>query len=205
MKNTKKIAIYDPYLDTIGGGEKHFISIAQVFALAGYHIDILWDDPLIIEEISKRFNLSIPHVSVIPNFLKEDSIAKTLKTREYEYLFYTTDGSYFFSLAKKNVIFAMVPLKSLYTPTIPNRLKLVNYQFVANSLFTKSFIEKWGYHNVSVLYPYIDDVYLKQETNNNKEKIILTVGRFFSQLHSKRHDIAISFFKELQKNNQMKG
>ncbi|EKE14265.1 MAG: hypothetical protein ACD_12C00601G0004, partial [uncultured bacterium] len=37
MKNkSKRIALYDPYLSTLGGGEKHILSILDVFAEQGY-------------------------------------------------------------------------------------------------------------------------------------------------------------------------
>ncbi len=112
MKNiNKKVAIYDPYLDTNGGGEKHLLSIAQIFDELGYEINLLWDDTNIKDELLKRFNLTFQNLQIIPNFLKSKLVKKTLKTSEYDYLIYISDGSYFASLAKHNYIFSMVPDK----------------------------------------------------------------------------------------------
>ena len=47
MKNKiKRVALYNPYLDTLGGGEKHILSILDVFAEQGYEINIFWDKNL---------------------------------------------------------------------------------------------------------------------------------------------------------------
>lgn len=121
-----------------------------------------------------------------------------MQTKEYEYFFYVTDGSYFFSLGKRNYIFCMYPQASLYRPTWLNRLKWSRFEFVANSHFTKSFIDWWTGKKSQVIYPYIDVSPLEKVRAFKKDKIILTVGRFFKHLHAKRQDILIKAFKQLQ-------
>ena len=39
-----KAAIYDPYLDTLGGGERYMITAAQVLSENGYKVDVEWRD-----------------------------------------------------------------------------------------------------------------------------------------------------------------
>jgi len=187
----KKVGVYDPYLDTLGGGEKYILSIMDVFAELGYEIDIFWDQDL-SKEIKDRFSLqSIKRLKWInkKNF-------KNLWT--YDYFFYITDGSYFFSGAKKNFVYAMIPDKKLYSLSLINRLKLINYQFITHSLFTQKWLKKFGIKS-TVIMPYLDNKLIKQDTNSfKKEKIILSVGRFFSHLHSKRQDLMIKTFKDLK-------
>src|SRR3989339_210729 len=152
----KKVGVYDPYLDTLGGGEKYILSIMDVFAELGYEIDIFWDQDL-SKEIKDRFSLqSIKRLKWInkKNF-------KNLWT--YDYFFYITDGSYFFSGAKKNFVYAMIPDKKLYSLSLINRLKLINYQFITHSLFTQKWLKKFGIKS-TVIMPYLDNKQMKQDT-----------------------------------------
>lgn len=193
MKNiSKKVGLYDPYLDTLGGGEKHILSILEVFAEQGFEIDILWNNDL-SDEIKKRFSFS----SQLIDQLKWVDKKNLKNLQPYDYFFYVTDGSYFFSRAKKNFVFCMVPNKKLYNLNLLNRLKLWNYRFISNSPFTSSWLKRWGVSSTVVL-PYINDKLIKKN-NIKKENIILSVGRFFPQLHSKNQGEMIRAFKKLKK------
>lgn len=194
----KKIAIYDPYLDVLGGGEKHLLSIAQVFEEVGYSVDVLWDDKGIKDSLQAMLNVSFKNLTIIPNFLRQNPMMKLVKTARYDRFFYVTDGSYFFSAAKKNYVFCMYPKRELYSLISTTAFKLRNFSFIANSHFTAEFIKSWTGKKVSVVYPFIDKEFLVKE--KNPKKIILTVGRFYEHLHSKRHDVVISAFIELKKN-----
>ena len=68
MKNKKRVALYDPYLDTMGGGEKHILQILKVLSEEGYEIDVLWNNAAIINDIS-RLGIEITNMSIVPNFL----------------------------------------------------------------------------------------------------------------------------------------
>jgi len=204
MKNkTKKAALYDPYLDTLGGGEKHILSILEVFAEQGYEVNIFWDKNL-TKEIKDRFAFRCIDTSkYLPNIFKNNSFPlKTLRTLQtlkiFDYFFYVTDGSYFFSGAKNNFIYAMIPDKKLYSLNLINRFKLINYKFITHSLFTQKWLKKFGIES-KVIMPYLDNKLINQKIDySKKEKIILSVGRFFSHLHSKRQDLIIKTFKDLK-------
>lgn len=203
MKKNKRAILYNPYLDILGGGEKHILSILKVFDEYGIFIDILWNDPEILKKIADRFNLTFKSATIKTNFLKsENFISKFMETGKYDYLFYVTDGSYFFSKARKNYIFSMYPERSLYKKTFLNNLKWSNFEFIANSNFTAKYISRWTLKKSQAIYPYID---IKNDpltkSKYEKEKIILSVGRFFGHLHSKKHEILIEAFKDLQNLN----
>ncbi len=204
--NQKKVALYNPYLDVLGGGEKHILSILKVFNELGNKIYIFWDDDL-NETIKKSFGLIFkPQIGFLPNIFKNkkfpfSTIEILKKTSRFDYFFYVTDGSYFFSLAKKNFIFSMVPNKKLYPTMIINRIKTYNYKLIANSKFTQKFLNKWGIQSI-VIEPYIEDEFINLPLTK-KDKIILSVGRFFPHLHRKNQDLIIQMFKKIKQRNQL--
>jgi glycosyltransferase involved in cell wall biosynthesis len=204
MRRTKKALLYNPYLDTLGGGELHALSIMKIFSENGIETDILWDDPSILTKIETQFALNLTKVKIIPNFLLHtNQIEKYNRTGNYDILLYVTDGSYFFSRAKRNYIYAMYPQDNLFSKGFIDNLKLKNFSLIANSKFAASLIRKITGREVEVLYPFIQDNLFAKDYS--KDKIILNVGRFFKHLHSKRQDIIIKSFKELkQKSNLFK-
>lgn len=198
----RNVALYDPYLDVMGGGEKHILSILQALQDETTEINVFWNKDLskpIKDILNMRFK---PEIKFQPDIFKSSFFKKTATLSGYDMFFYVTDGSYFFSPAKKNFIFCMVPNKKLYANSIINKLKILNVKFISNSKFTQNCLSKWGIKS-EVIYPYIDQGYLDFEINNTKkEKIILSVGRFFKHLHAKKHDIIINAFKEMKKKNE---
>lgn len=196
----KKVALYNPFLDVMGGGEKHILSILKVIQDNGYEAFIFWDDDL-SESFEQKLNLHFSEkIQFLPNIFPQASIIdKAKRLNDFDIFLYVTNGSYFYSSAKKNIIFAMVPDKKLYDTSIITRLKLLNSQFISNSHYTQKWLQRWGTKS-DVIYPYIDEEYIKIDvTALKKEKIILSAGRFFKHLHSKRQDIMVETFKKLKK------
>jgi len=216
LEKPMKIAFYSPYIPdvTIGGGEKHLLDMA--LALADEHqVYVLisegkYDRELefIKEKYERFFGLDLSQLKFISTPL--GSVAgffhKLLFTRQFDYLFYWTDGSLFFSLAKTNNLHLQIPF-TISRNGFFDRLKLANWrQKNANSHFTKKVIEqRWRTKVPYVINPMVD--LAEFSPNTKKEKIILNVGRFFRQLHSKRQDVMVEAFKQLvDKNPQlMKG
>ena len=202
----KRAALYNPFLDTLGGGEKHILSILKVLEEKGYEINIFWDKNL-QKQIEDRFLLQyVNKLKFLPNifnhqrsFNPQSSLRKLRILKNFEIFFYVTDGSYFFSSAKKNFIFSMVPDKKLYNLNLINRLKLYNYRFISNSTFTSKWLDDWGIKS-EVIMPYISDNLLNKSINfDQKDKLILSVGRFYPHLHTKNHVEIIKTFQKLKK------
>ncbi|MBI4973525.1 glycosyltransferase [Candidatus Roizmanbacteria bacterium] len=191
-------ALYDPYLDVMGGGEKHILSILQVLEKDGYEVSLFWDQNL-SSQIKNKLNLQFSNLSFVPDIFKTQSPIEKVKTlKDYDVFFYVTDGSYFFSGAKKNVIFCMVPNPALYKMGLMNKLKTYGNQFVANSSYTQKLLQKWGIKS-DIIYPYVTEDLLQTKPEIVKEKIILSVGRFFGHLHTKKHEDIIKTFLTFQK------
>lgn len=201
----KKAALYDPFLDVMGGGEKHILSILKVLEEKGFEIHIFWNND-VNDSIKHILNINFSNkITYHKNIFitKQPFVNKYRSLKPFDIFFYVTNGSYFFSSSKKNYIFSMVPDKKLYKMGILNKIKTYNYEFISNSYFTKNCLKKWKI-NSKVLYPYIGKEYLSLRRDVQKEKYILSVGRFFRHLHSKRQDITINLFKELKKSTQFK-
>lgn len=200
MKSQKKVLLYSPYIDTFGGGEKHYLSILKVLENFGFQIDIAWTDSSVLKKIDDNLGIHFKNALVLETYLKKNTLSKLLSTKEYDILIYVTDGSYFFSLAKKNYVFSMVPDEKLYKKNLMNGFKLHNFTFISNSNFTQINLRRWGI-NSEVIYPYIDKE-LSENAVSVKKQYILSVGRFFSNLHNKNHIEMIKLFNKLvHKNN----
>jgi len=67
----KQAAIYDPYLDTLGGGERYTLTVAEILLQHGYKVDIFWSgDSSIIEKAEKRFSLNLSGINVISDIFE---------------------------------------------------------------------------------------------------------------------------------------
>ena len=200
----KTAALYNPYLDTLGGGEKHILSILKVLESRGYQISIFWDHDL-RKETANRLNVSFQNITFLPNiFSKKHSIIEKLKAlKSFDLFFYIPDGSYFFSSARRNYIFAMVPTKTILPHRLLDFIKIWNYKWIANSPFTKKWFSE-QHIQTDVITPCIEDDFVSTDILTiEKEPIILSVGRFFKHLHGKKQHIAIDAFRNIKKNNPL--
>lgn len=187
----KTVGLYTPYLDIMGGGEKHILSILKVFDDAGYNTIIFWDTDLSVE-IENKLKLTFANLRFEKNLKSMTFFEKARKISPLDWMLYVTNGSYFFSPAKKTAIFCMVPERKLYNLSPLNSLKTANATFIANSHFTASWLHKWGIQS-QVVYPYVTEELFSEEPRQRKP-IILTVGRFFKHLHTKRQQDVIRTF-----------
>jgi len=204
-----KVCLYSPYIPKhFGGGEKYFFTVAQVFAKKSLvYIAISSSTPVspqqnlrlkklyeefLGEKLNKNINFIASPLGTNSNFF-----SKLLWTKQFDTMYYATDGSLFFSLAKQNVLHIQIPFTNTHSSFL-SRIKLNNWSVKnTNSKFTKKVIEKsWQTKIDYIHYPVIvEEINVDLE---KKEKIILHVGRFFKQLHSKRQDVLVSIFAKLK-------
>lgn len=197
-----KIAVYSPYLDSFGGGERYMITLAECLADKN-EVDILLDNHLFEVEslkinLSKRLNLTLNNVYFIKapigkgsNFLSRINFLKN-----YDYLFYLTDGSIFLSTAKVSILHFQVPFDNKVNKGLWGRKKMKSWKMaIYNSLFTKNIVEKTWDLRGEIIYPPVD---IENFKPFKKEKMILSVGRFVSFTKSKKHEVMIDAFKKMQ-------
>jgi len=68
----KKAAIYDPYLDTLGGGERYCLTVAETLLANGYNVDMFWSKGKdIITKAESRFNLNIAKINLVEDIFNQ--------------------------------------------------------------------------------------------------------------------------------------
>lgn len=181
-----KAAIINPYLDTLGGGEKYTLSFAKVLSENGYDVDIEWKDKSILNVLTNRFGMKLQKNINIVNDAK--------RGENYDLCFWVSDGSIPTLRSSKNFIHFQVPFTNVNGKSLLNRMKLFRVtKIICNSDFTKNIIDNEYGVNSDVLYPPID---INSFKIKRKENIILYVGRFSSLLQVKGQDVLINSFKK---------
>jgi glycosyltransferase involved in cell wall biosynthesis len=189
-----KIAIQSPYLDTLGGGERYILTIAEHLS-KNHEVTMLWDGENIVNSARERLNIDLSKVKFYKNIFKSKSLGEKYSVlKDFEVCFVVSDGSIPIGLSKKNILHFQVPFKT--TPKLGNSVKLLSWKkIIVNSAFTKNVIDKsYGVKGI-VLYPPVD---IESIRPLEKKNVILSVGRFFSPLHDKKQNILIDAFKKMK-------
>jgi len=179
-----KAAIVNPYLDTLGGGERYTMGVARALMNNEYQVDIEWKDPTIKEKLEKRFNIDLKDANFIDDVGRGD---------EYDVCFWVSDGSIPILRARKNFLHFQVPFHGVNGKTLLNKMKFFKIEkIICNSYFTKKIIDKeYGVESI-VLYPPVDVADFKPR---RKEKLIVSIGRFSQLKQAKRQDVLVKAFK----------
>lgn len=191
-----KALFFSPYLDILGGGELYTLSWAKFLSQKGYKIELAWPETNILEKIKTRFNFDLKGVKITPAlyalFREKAPIRKKhLLTRNFDLIFYLSDGSIPFLFGEKNLVHFQVPFTTRPDSSLINFLKFrfIN-KVICNSYFTKSFIDKTYHVDSQVIYPYAQKVF----SPGKKQNIILSVGRFDKTINEKKQEVLIKAF-----------
>jgi len=191
-----KAGFFDPYLDTVGGGERYVLTLGEHLSQKGWEVIVFWDNPKIKEKLENRFNFDLNRVKFLP--IQKNLFERWKLSRDYDLFFWLSDGSIPFLFAKKNILHFQVPFHKVGGRSPWNLIKLkMIHCVVCNSLFTKKFIDKEYGVNSKVIYPPVD---VEKFKPGKKENIILSLGRFSQLLQAKRQDVLIKVFKEMVDN-----
>lgn len=196
------IGIYSPYLDTAGGGEKYILTIAE-FLSEKENVDFLLGTHLYnidVDDVKKRINflhgLKLTKVNFIkaPIGLDSSFLSRLYFFRKYDLLFYLTDGSIFYSTAKKNIIHFQVPFENTERRSLWGKIKMSSWKLaIYNSKFTKDIVNKSWPISGEVIYP---PVSIGEFKPLKKKKQIISVGRFANN-KSKKQLVLIKAFNTL--------
>ncbi len=200
MEKRVIVSVYSPYLPKhFGGGEKHLLSVVAALLKKNAQVSV-WVDGAEDLELAKAkyqqyFGLDLSK-SIWVRRPRRTILDKLARRSAGDVHYSVTDGSLYIPNAKYNILHVQIPFTHALSAW--ESLKLSMWQVIqTNSSFTAGFIEdSWGRRPEAVIYPVVDDEFFK--TSQPKEKVILSIGRFFTQLHSKRQDVLIEAFKKLQ-------
>jgi len=181
-----RVAIYNPYLDTLGGGERYTMAAAQAFVSAGYEVHIEWKSEKVLKKLEERFGIRHDkRIKIIPDIKRGDG---------YETCFWVSDGSIPLLRARNNFLHFQFPFRKVRGRSLINKMKLFRVKAViCNSEFTKRFIDREYGVESTVVYPPVSVTKFRAK---RKENMILYVGRFSNLAQAKRQDVLISVFKK---------
>ena len=193
-----RVVIHDPYLDTLGGGEKYVLAVASYFLKKKCSVDIIFNQKIEKSLLVERFRLPIKKINIVNiDINKLSIIGKYLFFRKYDYSFIVSDGSVPLPFSGKNFLHFQVPFNKQKVSFL-DKLKLKLFDtVVVNSSFTKKIIDKTYSINSAILFPPVT-IFKK----SNKKNLIISIGRFNAQLNSKRQDVLIEAFKIFSKTNK---
>ncbi|MCJ7827653.1 glycosyltransferase, partial [Patescibacteria group bacterium] len=176
MKN-KRALVIDPYLDTLGGGERYMLTAANCLAQLGFETEVWGFGKEWKPKAEEKFGLNLNDLQFVPQKIERLTLLHRRQLmKDYDLCFWLTDGSLPFLFAKQNILHFQVPFRGVNTKPILNKFKLKGIsQVVCNSRFTKKVIDQeFGVRSV-VIYP---PVGVTEFQPGKKEKVILYTGRF---------------------------
>lgn len=196
-----KIGIFDPYLDTLGGGEKYMLTLAECLSTQ-HDVSVFWNDQSIKDTAEKRFSINLSKIQFVPNIFDSaiGLFRRLITTREYDLIIYLSDGSIPTVFSKKLFLHFQFPTEWVtHVPTKSKVKLIVTNAILCNSEFTKKYIEKLYGKECVVLYPPVDVDHAYSKVP--KENIIVSVGRYTrpNGVEFKKHSILINNFKTLSK------
>jgi glycosyltransferase involved in cell wall biosynthesis len=196
-----RIGIFDPYLDTLSGGEKYMLSIASCLSRE-HEVFIFWDEEKETEiktEAKRKLNIDLSSVKFYRNLFSPSvsSTARFFESKDFDKIIYLSDGSIPF-VGTNLYIHFQFPIEWVNGKTLKTKIKLSRVKKIfCNSKFTKSFIDRKLGIVSDILYPPVD---LHVVKNVKKENTILHVGRFDVDSHEanyKKQDVMIDIFKNM--------
>jgi glycosyltransferase involved in cell wall biosynthesis len=239
----KKVALYNPYLSTKGGGEKVCLALADSLQhTLGCSVYLVSHGEVDLDDLASYFKLDLSGIQVVQidydslfykilarvplpgrlrNIFLDHRVLKTLKSKDFDIFINNCYQSNLPSPIKRGVYMCMFPqrlqgtqpnaspIKKLYVGLATRLSRMVlhpgyknpidTYQVItANSAYTQGFITSRWHKDSDILYPICENMH---EDGIAKEKIILSVGRFFAndgESHHKRHDALLATFARMK-------
>lgn len=192
-----EIGIFDPYLNTLGGGERYVMTLAEYLSQQGHQVNVFWNDKRIKDDIKRRLGINLGKIEFVEDIFssRKKLFQKWRITRKYDLIFWLSDGSIPFLFAKKNILLFLVPFKGVGGRSVLNKIKLKRFShIICDSRFTQKYIDREYGVKSQVIYP---PVAVKDFKPGRKENVILAVGRFCKALHAKKQEVLISGFKQM--------
>jgi glycosyltransferase involved in cell wall biosynthesis len=201
---TDSALIFNPALHVLGGAEQYNFDVGAFLRARGYDVVIAAPRLPTIGQIQERGWTTDFHLAPL-------SVGKLTEfSREFDVLVNTASSPPRPSLAKRSFLVVQFPV----TPVSgwrrapgaaghvwsPLRLRwrqrrnLAGYKCVVYSEFVAGWMRRRWHVESSILPP---AVRLGHYEPDQKEHVILGVGRFYPEFHRKRHDVLIDAFRQI--------
>jgi glycosyltransferase involved in cell wall biosynthesis len=193
-----KIGIYNPYLDSLSGGERYMLTIASALQHT-YEVHVFWNDKTLREKAENRLSINLSKVQFVPTVFSPGIpiISSFIKTKMYDVIIVLSDGSIPFIASRFGILHFQRPFQQVKGTSFANRLKMRNFQtIICNSKFTKRYIDKEFNVTSQIVYPPVD---ITSFFPGKKENVIISVGRFHP---FKKQDVLIKAFAKFFPDNK---
>jgi glycosyltransferase involved in cell wall biosynthesis len=198
-----RIGLYDPHLATLGGGERYFLSILEeAVRLPGASVTLLSPERV---ERSRFHRFGINVDDAVFGWERAGDSEVTAASRHLDLLVVLANDVPPLSHARRSVAVIQFPHRSHTGPRgqalralglSKARPALRSYRrFLCYSEFAREHIRGRLGVNAVVVPPPVEAAAV---TTTVKEPVILSVGRFFSDWHSKNQHVLVEAFAELE-------
>ena len=197
-----RIGFYDPHLATLGGGERYFLSILEeAVRLPGASVTLMGPERV---ERSRFHRLGINLDDSVFGWARAGDAEVTEASRHLELLVVLANDVPPLSHARRSVAVIQFPHRTHTGPrgqllralgVSRARPALRSYRrFLCYSEFAREHIRARLGVNAVVVPPPVEAAAVRTAT---KEPVILSVGRFFSDWHSKNQHVLVEAFEDL--------
>lgn len=196
----KHALIFNPYFDTLGGGEYFVSQVMDCLLKHDYCLNVAWHEQKLINNLNNRFGINLPLSIKIDNYAwntlksKGKLVEKYLLEKGYQLIFWVSDGSIPLLWGRKNWLLFQAPFHKAHGESFINKIKQIKIdQIFCYSHFVKKIIDNEFEIKSQVVFPFINPRLFSLKPLK-KEKIILSVGRFDELLNAKKQEILAEAF-----------
>gem|GEM_PF-129229 len=195
-----RLAVYNNFWHTLGGGEHHACVVAQALQSLG-PVDLISEHEFSIEQLEQQFDIRLKHCRK-RLVTAQDIHHNPAITGRYDVFVNSTYSSDLVCHAKQSYYIVSFPYRIPAYP-VEGRAFLDSYDlFLANSHYTAGWVKQWwSVENCEVLYPSIAIPELPGQLDKCKQ--ILHVGRFFRSGHNKKQLELVRVFKHLLESSKI--
>jgi len=197
-----RIGVHIYFRPGFGGGERYLLTAAEALRSLG-EVDFIAPTPVDLAAFERQFALDLSAVRPVQRPRRPlHGIRDYLSPRPYDFFFALDNhlAPVQSSLGKRGVLHLQTPpYPDPVDHPVRSRMKLRTYDLVAcNSEYTRRWAQRYGTAGLParILYPPVDvDLYRPAP----KRPMVLSVGRFFTGRHEKKHGLLIDCFRDLVK------
>lgn len=192
------VGIYNSYWDSLGGGERHALDVAEIALQCQCEVYLLSENYFSLDRLRQFFQIDLAGIKV----LVPGEVTETL-TQRFDIFINSTFCSTLVSFATTSYYIVSFPHKGV------NQEFISSYKFLYNSDYTRRWAQRyWGYQKGKTLLPILSFQAQARSINIDectthlakaKDRIILSVGRFNYDGHCKNQHMIATIYARLWK------